>query len=65
MPPPPPPEASSASTDLLRLPPSRSHFAKPGDLGSYGVSKAAGNYYFANLARELEGEGIHVGLYMP
>lgn len=34
-------------------------------MGSYGVSKAAGNYYFANLGRELESEGINVSLYSP
>lgn len=53
----PPPRSTAAAP--------RSSIARPGDVASYGVSRAAANHYFARLARQLEGEGVRVTIYSP
>lgn len=47
----------------LTHPPSNA--TRPGDLASYGVSRAAAGSYFVRLAGELKGKGVHIALYTP
>lgn len=54
-----------ALTRRLCLTHPSSNAARPGDLASYGVSRAAAGAYFLRLAGELKGEGVHVALYTP